>query len=55
VADLSNEAIEFARTWQSLPMEQRVVMKAAVVALANQPDNEKNHGRKGDSSTVIIK
>ncbi len=33
VADLSDEAIEFARTWQALPMDQRAAMKAAVEAL----------------------
>jgi len=33
VADLTDEAIEFARTWQALPAEQRVAMKAAVEAL----------------------
>lgn len=36
VADLSDEAIEFARTWQSLPAEQRAAMRAAVAALAQQ-------------------
>ncbi|HEC16010.1 MAG TPA: XRE family transcriptional regulator [Sedimenticola sp.] len=34
VADLSDEAIEFARAWQALPAEQRAAMKAAVEALA---------------------
>ena len=34
VAGLSDEAIEFARTWQSLPMEHRVAMKAAIEVLA---------------------
>lgn len=33
IADLSDEAIEFARTWQALPEEQRVAMKAAVESL----------------------
>ncbi|MCP4286501.1 MAG: helix-turn-helix transcriptional regulator [Gammaproteobacteria bacterium] len=36
VADLSDEAIEFARTWQALPEEQRVAMKAAVEALGKR-------------------
>ncbi|MEW8552634.1 MAG: helix-turn-helix transcriptional regulator [Candidatus Thiodiazotropha sp.] len=36
VADLSDEAIEFARTWQALPVEQRVAMKAVVLALRQQ-------------------
>ena len=40
VADLSDDTIEFARTWQSLPVEQRAAMKVAVEALANQPDYE---------------
>ena len=34
VADLSDEAIEFARAWQALPAEQKAAMKAAVEALA---------------------
>jgi transcriptional regulator with XRE-family HTH domain len=33
VADLSDEAIEFARIWQALPAEQRAAMKAAVESL----------------------
>lgn len=33
VADLSDEAIEFARSWQALPVQQRVAMKAAVDSL----------------------
>jgi hypothetical protein len=33
VADLTDEAIELARTWQALPEEQRVAMKAAVESL----------------------
>ena len=36
VADLSDEAIEFARMWQSLPVEQQAAMKA----LAKQLENE---------------
>lgn len=32
--DLTDEAIEFARTWQGLPSEQRAAMKAAVKSLA---------------------
>jgi transcriptional regulator with XRE-family HTH domain len=36
LADLSDEAIEFARAWQALPAEQRVAMKAAVEALEKQ-------------------
>ncbi len=34
VADLSDEAIEFARAWMALPAEQRTAMKAAVESLA---------------------
>jgi transcriptional regulator with XRE-family HTH domain len=34
VADLSDEAIEFAQTWQALTAEQRVAMKSAVEALS---------------------
>lgn len=33
VADLTDEAIEFARAWQALPAEQRAAMKAAVESL----------------------
>lgn len=33
VVDLSDEAIEFARTWQALPTELRAAMKAAVESL----------------------
>jgi transcriptional regulator with XRE-family HTH domain len=33
VADLTDEAIEFARAWQALPADQRVAMRAAVEAL----------------------
>jgi hypothetical protein len=33
VADLTDEAIEFARTWQALPDDQRVAMNAAVESL----------------------
>ncbi len=40
VADLSDEAIEFARTWQALPMEQRVAMKVAVEALERQSHSD---------------
>ena len=36
VADLSDEAIAFARAWQALPEEQRVAMRAAVEALGNR-------------------
>jgi transcriptional regulator with XRE-family HTH domain len=36
VADLTDEAIEFARTWQALPAEQRVAMRAAVEALSSR-------------------
>ena len=36
VADLSDEAIALARTWQSLPAEQRVAMRSAVESLAMQ-------------------
>jgi transcriptional regulator with XRE-family HTH domain len=35
VADLSDEAIEFARAWQALPEDQRVAMKAAVESLSS--------------------
>lgn len=33
VTDLSDEAIEFAQAWQTLPEDQRVAMKAAVESL----------------------
>jgi hypothetical protein len=33
VADLTDEDIEFARTWQALPDDQRVAMNAAVESL----------------------
>ena len=33
VAGLTDEAIEFARTWQALPAEQRAAMRAAVESL----------------------
>jgi transcriptional regulator with XRE-family HTH domain len=36
VADLTDEALEFARTWQALPTEQRAAMKAAVESLAGR-------------------
>lgn len=36
VADLTDEAIEFARTWQALPAEQRAAMRAAVESLGQQ-------------------
>ena len=36
VADLTDEAIDFARTWQALSAEQRVAMKAAVESLASK-------------------
>ena len=36
VADLTDEALEFARTWQALPTEQRAAMMAAVSALHQQ-------------------
>ncbi len=36
VTDLTDEAIEFARTWQALSAEQRVAMKAAVESLAGK-------------------
>lgn len=35
MVDLSDEAIEFARSWQALPVQQRVAIKAAVEALGS--------------------
>ena len=36
VSDLTDDAIEFARTWQALPSEQRAAMRAAVESLAER-------------------
>ena len=34
--DLTDEALKLARTWQSLPAEQRAAMREAISALAKQ-------------------
>jgi transcriptional regulator with XRE-family HTH domain len=36
MTDLTDEAIEFARTWQALPAEHRTAMRAAVEALLSR-------------------
>lgn len=36
VADLTDEAIELARMWQTLPTDQRAAMRAAVESLNKQ-------------------